>query len=170
VRTVSKTRSFKTDPITAFDVLDDLSVTGMHMTESSMPMMGGKMEVNFLSSNRTGLHTRYRWTGKVMWLHLDFTVEVSEWKRGISKTWQTIGPAKLIIYSWFRMKMEIHQITDSSLVTLAISYLKPNNLVGRFLCYLVGDWYCKWCIDNMLADAATRIAAENVRNRSSMFK
>jgi hypothetical protein len=77
VRTIAKKRSFKTDPITVFDVLDDLGVTGMHMTKNSMPMMGGEMDLNFLSSNRTGLHTRYRWTGKVMWLHLDFTVEVT---------------------------------------------------------------------------------------------
>jgi hypothetical protein len=68
MRTVTTTQSFKIDPITIFDVLDDLGVTGMHMTKSSMPMMGGKMEVEFLSSDKTGLNARYRWTGKVMWL------------------------------------------------------------------------------------------------------
>lgn len=169
MRTIAKTRSFKTDPITVFDVLDDLGVTGMHMTKSSMPMMGGKMNFSFLSSNKTGLHSRYNWTGKVMWLPLDFTVEVSEWKRGISKTWETIGPAKIIIYSWFRMNLEVRQFGDSSVVTLSISYLKSDNVFGRLLCYFVGDWYCKWCINNMLADAAIRIAAEDVKSQSSMF-
>ena len=163
MRTIAKKRSFKTDPITVFDVLDDLGVTGMHMTKNSMPMMGGKMDLNFLSTNRTGLHTRYRWTGKVMWLHLDFTVEVSEWKRGISKIWQTVGPAKLIIYSWFRMNMEVRQFGDASVVTLSITYSKPDNLFGRLLCYFVGDWYCIWCINNMLNDAARRIESFNVQ-------
>jgi hypothetical protein len=48
MRTVTITQSFKIDPITIFDVLDDLAVTGMPMTKSSMPMMGGKMEADLL--------------------------------------------------------------------------------------------------------------------------
>jgi hypothetical protein len=89
VRTVTTTQSFKIDPITIFDVLHDLAVTGMLMTKSSMPMMGGKMEVEFLSSNNTGLNARYRWTGKVMWLPLDFTVVMTKWKHGVSKNYRS---------------------------------------------------------------------------------
>jgi hypothetical protein len=55
-------------------MLDDLGVTGMHMTKSSVPMMGGKMNLEFLSSHKTELNTKYRWTGNVLWMQLDFTV------------------------------------------------------------------------------------------------
>jgi hypothetical protein len=33
-------------------------------------------------------------------MKMDFTVEVTKWLKGIEKTWETIGEAKMIIYSW----------------------------------------------------------------------
>jgi hypothetical protein len=52
VKTVSQTYTFYAPAGVVFDHLDDLSVTGMHMTKSSMPMMGGKMNLQFLSANK----------------------------------------------------------------------------------------------------------------------
>ena len=78
VKTIEKFKVFHASPANVFDCLDDLGVTGMHMRESSMPMMGGKMNLQFLTPHKTGLGTKYRWTGKVMWWPLDFTVEVTK--------------------------------------------------------------------------------------------
>jgi hypothetical protein len=157
MKTIKRTKHYNASPEDVFDCLDDLGVTGMHMTQSSMPMMGGKMDLKFLSPNKTGPQTKYRWTGKVLWWKLDFTVEVMKWERGKEKVWETIGVAKLVIYSWFRMNLDVWQVSDGSMAQLSISYEKPKGIFNQVLCFLLGDWYCKWCIKNMLRDTAERL-------------
>lgn len=151
--TFKKSMEFDAPADVVFDRLDDLGVTGMHMTKSSIPMMGGKMDLQFLSSQKRGLNTRYRWTGKVMWMPIDFVVEVTKWVPGKEKSWETVGPAKLIIYSWFKMNLKASpRQGNSSKALLTITYEKPRQVLPRFLCFLLGDWYAKWCINNMLDD------------------
>jgi hypothetical protein len=158
VKTVSQTYTFYAPAGVVFDHLDDLSVTGMHMTKSSMPMMGGKMNLQFLSANKKGLHTKYRWTGKALWMNLDFTVLVTEWVRGIRKTWETEGVSKMIIYSWFKMNLTIHQRQQQCAATLSVSYEQPLSVIGGLLCALFGKWYARWCISSMFRDTARKLA------------
>ena len=144
-----------------FDCLDDLGVTGMHMTSSSIALMGGKMKMEFLSPQKKGLHTVYRWRGKVLWMPMDFTVEVTHWEKGKVKVWETIGPAKMIIYSWFQMQLKVKQVMEGSLAELCICYRPPNNILGRVLCFMLGDWYCRWRIMHMLRDAEKSLTASD---------
>jgi hypothetical protein len=160
MKTIQKIKSYNAASEKVFACIDDLGVAGMHMTKSSMPMMGGKMDVEFLTAYKSGLHTRYRWTGKVLWWELDFTVEVTKWIKGKEKTWETIGPAKMIIYSWFQMNLKVEQGLHESIAYLSISYNKPKGIFNRILCVLVGPWYAKWCLDNMLNDTEKEIASE----------
>ena len=157
MKTVERTKIFQASPEEVFDCLDDLGITGMHMTKSSMPMMGGKMDLEFLTEQKKGLHTKYRWTGKVLWWNLDFTVLVTNWIRGKEKAWETIGVTKLIIYSWFRMNLKIKEVPEGSAAQLSISYEKPNGFFNQILCFLLGSWYCKWCIKNMLSDTENNL-------------
>lgn len=160
MKTIQKIKSYKAVPEQVFSCIDDLGVTGMHMTQSSMPMMGGKMDVQFLTPHKTGLHTKYRWTGKVLWWELDFTVEVTKWINSKEKTWETIGLAKMIIYSWFRMNLKVEQGLNESIAYLSISYNKPKGIFNRILCVLLGPWYAKWCLDNMLNDTEKKLLSE----------
>ena len=157
MKTISEKRIYNASAINLFDCLDDLSVTGMHMTKSSMPMMGGKMDLQFLSPNHAGPDTKYRWRGKVLWMPLDFTVMVISWIRGKAKSWQTVGEAKLIIMSWFRMDLSLEEMQQQTMAHLSISYEKPKGVFNRFLSFLLADWYCKWCLKNMLDDAGKRL-------------
>ena len=61
-------------------------------------MMGSKLNLEFLTENHTGQGSKYRWTGKVMGMKMDFTVVVTKWMDGEEKIWETIGKTKLIIY------------------------------------------------------------------------
>ena len=54
MKTISRTEYFVATPSQVFKAIDDLGVTGMHMTESSMMMMGSKLDLEFLTSNKTG--------------------------------------------------------------------------------------------------------------------
>jgi hypothetical protein len=159
MKTVQQTKSFNASAEIVFDKIDDLGVTGMHMTQSSMPMMGGKMNLEFLTKHKRGLHSRYKWTGNVLWMALEFTVEVTKWQPWKYKSWETVGPAKLIIYSWFRMELRmISSSINSSEACLSIIYERPHALINRVLCFFIGDWYARWCLDNMLNDVENKIS------------
>jgi len=79
----------------------------MHMTSSSAMLMGSKLHLQYLTSHHVGLNSKYRWTGKMMGIKMDFTVEVTKWVRGLEKVWETIDDAKMIIYSWYQMQLLI---------------------------------------------------------------
>lgn len=99
MKTITRVEKFSASPKAVFKTIDDLGVTGMHMTKSSMMMMGSKLHLEFLTKHHTGLNSTYRWTGKMLGMKMDFTVEVTKWVEGEEKIWETIGKTKLIILS-----------------------------------------------------------------------
>lgn len=103
MKTIERQTIYQSPPEIVFRCLDSLGVTGMHMTQSSMMMMGSKLHLNFLTEQRTGPGTTYRWTGKMMGMRMDFTVQVTKWIAEKEKIWETVGKPQLIIYSWYRM-------------------------------------------------------------------
>lgn len=130
-----------------------------------MMMMGSKLKLQFLTANKTGLGSRYRWTGKMMGFTMDFTVEVTKWIDGTEKVWETIGPAKLIIYSWYRMNLVVREVGPATEAELSITYEKPKGLFYNLLCAIFADWYCKWCLRQMLSDARKSLE-RNMTHRS----
>jgi hypothetical protein len=157
MNTVLKRKQYKFPPEEVFDILDDLGVSGIHMTGTSMTMMGSKLQLTYLTQQKTGLYTRYRWFGKVLWWNMDFTVRVVKWEQGREKIWETVGRAELIIYSWFRMRLTIDPCPEGSIATVSISYQEPSGAFKKLLCSLLGDYYCKWCLNNMLDDAEKKL-------------
>ncbi|MBS3915629.1 MAG: hypothetical protein KG003_14130 [Bacteroidetes bacterium] len=153
MKTIKNSKHYYFSPDAVFKNIDDLGVTGMHMTNSSMMMMGSKLNLQYLSENKTGLGTKYRWYGRMMGMAMDFTVEVTKWIEGKEKTWETIGPTKLIIYSWYQMHLEVSEKAHGTDAELSISYEKPKGLFYKIISFLVADWYCRWCLNNMLDDA-----------------
>lgn len=161
MKTVKKIKNFSSTPELVFQKIDDLGVTGMHMTESSMMMMGSKLNLQYLSENEKGLGTKYRWTGRVMGMEMDFIVEVTKWIPGKEKTWETVGPAKLIIFSWYRMHLDVSEIGKGALATLSISYERPKGVLYQILSFLLADFYCVWCLNNMLNDTEKALKRTN---------
>ena len=146
----STTYPFPSDIV--FQCLDNLGVTGMHMTQSSMMMMGSKLDLKFLTENHTGMGTKYRWTGKMMGIKMDFSVEVTKWVKDEEKIWETTGTPKMIIYSWYQMHLQLTKFPGSTSAELSISYEKPDGLFYQLLSFLFADWYCRWCLKHMLED------------------
>jgi hypothetical protein len=89
----------------------------------------------------------------MMGLKMDFTVEVTKWIDGVEKVWETVGKARMIIYSWYRMHMLLTANENTTVAELSISYEKPKSLLPKMLSLLFADWYCKWCLRKMLNDA-----------------
>jgi hypothetical protein len=163
MRTLKRTEYYTESPGRVFDLLDDLSVTGMHMTNSSMAMMGSKLDLQFLTEQKRGYGTKYRWTGTMMWMKMDFTVDVTKWVNGQEKVWETIGEAKLIIYTWFRMNLILTPTTNGTKAELSITYKRPEQLGYKILSFLFADLYCWWCLRNMMQDTQKLLSKKQAR-------
>jgi len=93
----------------------------------------------------------------MMGMKMDFTVEVTKWVEGVEKVWETIGDAKMIIYSWYRMHLLVYPKGNTSQAELSITYEKPKGWFARIISFLFADWYCNWCLKNMLSDSKRKI-------------
>jgi len=164
MKTVTRTETYRESPQRVFKSIDDLGITGMHMTQSSMMMMGSKLHLEFLTESHTGLGSRYRWTGKMMGIKMDFTVIVTKWIADEEKIWETIGEAKLIIYSWYRMHLKVLPLANGTQADLSISYKKPKGFLNNILSLLFAEWYCKWCLNKMLGDAKKSLGKMSAAN------
>jgi len=164
MKTLKKTETYSSTPEQVFKCLDDLGVTGTHMTQSSAMMMGSKLNLEFLTTNHTGPGSKYRWTGKMMGMQMNFTVEVTRWIQNKEKVWETIGEARLIIYSWYRMQLLVNPTQQGAQAMLSISYERPKHLFNYFLSFLFAGWYGNWCLRKMLRDA--RMVLDHAKPKS----
>lgn len=163
MKTIKRTETYNAPADKVFSYLDDLGVTGMHMTKSSGMMIGSKLDLEFLTKQHTGIGSKYQWTGSMMGMKMDFTVEVTKWVEGVEKVWETVGEAKMIIYSWYRMHLLVYPKGNTTQAELSIIYEKPKGWFAKIISFLFADWYCYWCLKNMLHDSKTKI--ENDREK-----
>ncbi|MEO8149142.1 MAG: SRPBCC family protein [Bacteroidia bacterium] len=140
-------------PEKVFAYMDNIGNTGMHMTKSSMPMMGSKLELKQLSENEAGLNSKFRWTGKMMGFSMDFTVVVTKWIRDKEKVWETIGEAKMIILGWYQMRLVISPEGENTKAELSIAYTKPKDVFFKVIAFFLAPLYANWCLNNMLNDS-----------------
>ena len=70
MKTRSKNIIIHSTPEKIFSQMDDFSKTGMHMSQSSMMMMGSKLSIEQVSTNVTGVGAKVRWYGKIMGMKL----------------------------------------------------------------------------------------------------
>ncbi len=148
----SKNILIHSTPEKVFQHMDDFSKTGMHMSESSMMMMGSKLNLEQLSTNATGVGAKYRWYGTMLGMKMDFSEAVTKCQQNILKEWEIVGDAKIIIMSWYRMWFEITPAENGTLAKISISYLPPKEWYYKILSFLFANWYCNWCLNNMLND------------------
>ncbi len=145
-----------------FAQMDDFSKTGMHMSESSMMMMGSKLKLAQLSTNAMGVGASYRWYGKMVGMTMDFSETVTKWQSPVLKEWETVGEAKIIIMSWYRMWFEITPVENGTMAKLSISYLPPPKWHYKILSFLFTKWYCNWCLNNMLNDTKKNLEKDSL--------
>ncbi|MBN8836175.1 MAG: SRPBCC family protein [Sphingobacteriia bacterium] len=163
MKTLKRIIVLNASPEKVFTCIDDLGITGMHMTQSSAMMMGSKLKLEFLTENHTGLGSSYRWTGRMMAISMDFTVVVTKWIPNEEKIWETTGTPKLIIYSWYKMHLFVKPILNGTQAELSISYEKPKGFFNKLLSFFFADWYCRWCLKNMLNDAKKTLEGETTK-------
>ena len=146
-------------PEKVFAYMDNINNTGMHMTKSSKPMMGSKLELKQLSENATRLNSKFRWFGKMIWFTMDFTVVVTKWIKDKEKVWETIGTAKMIIMDRYQMRLVISPEGGNTKAELSIAYTKPKNIFFKVIAFFFAQLYANWCLSNMLQDSKKALEA-----------
>ena len=153
MKTLSKNIIIHSTAEKVFACMDDIADTGMHMTKSSIPMMGSKLELKQLSENATGLNSKFRWFGKMMGFTMDFTVVVTKWIKDKEKVWETIGKPKMIILGWYQMRLLVSAEAQNIKAVLSITYTKPKNIFFKFIAFFLAPLYSNWCLNNILQDS-----------------
>lgn len=165
MRSLTKTMLIEADPQTVFAYMDAISNTGGHMMKDSSMMMGSRLQLDQLSPNATGQGARYRWYGNVMGFPMDFTIVVTKWIENTEKVWETTGQPKMLILSWYQMRLLIKPVGNEhkSQVTLSFHYKRPKQMFWQVMSVLLADGYANWCVKSMLQDSKAALES----NRSA---
>lgn len=138
-----------------FGFLDNVRNMGAHMERGGM---GVKLQVERLSEHDTGVGATYRWYGKAFGLNVDYTTVVRHWVPNHEKAYETMGRARMIIMSGFRMRWSLVPVVTGTKIAIDLEYGRPDTLVGRFLSRLLGKRYGDWCLNMIMADAVAALS------------
>lgn len=130
-------------PKAVFAYADDPKHFSAHMSQSSWMMGGGHMETQV-----DGTHIRLK--GKVMGFNLWLDEVVTRYEPPQRKEWQTVGDINLLVIGHYKMGFEIKPDTKGSRIKIFIDYDLPKSYPTRWLGYLFGDFYARWCIKQMI--------------------
>lgn len=84
------------------------------------------------------------------------------------KDMETIGDPKVIIYFWYRMQLKISEDGNNTKAELSISYEKSKGWFNKVICFLLGGWYCRWCLKHTLGDCKTSVEGTEVKKEASL--
>jgi hypothetical protein len=141
-------------PEQVFVHLDDQTRLSAHMNKRSWKMAWGKLET-LLDSQRgraVGSHIGLR--GRVLGLTLYLDEVVIAREAPERKTWATVGEPRLLVIGSYRMGFSLERRDPGfSSLRVEIDYDLPERGFSRFLGWLFGKSYAKWCTRRMVVDA-----------------
>ena len=136
-----------------FSYADDFSKLSSHMNKSSSMMMGGSMETSVDQARGQAIGSHVRMTGKMMGIELSLEEIVTEREPPRHKAWETIGRQRLLVIDNYRLGFDITESDKSSKLRVFIDYNLPAARPLRWLGFLFGKFYAKWCVQQMVNDA-----------------
>jgi hypothetical protein len=143
-----------------FAYVDDFSKLSSHMSQSSAMMMGGSMDMSFDDARGQAVGSHIRMEGRMMGIELFLEEVVTEREPPRHKVWETIGSARLLIIGGYRLGFDITDRINKSELRVFIDYDLPVALASRWLGYLFGKMYAKWCVQQMVAGARDHFSVQ----------
>ncbi|HEY3304199.1 MAG TPA: SRPBCC family protein [Candidatus Binatia bacterium] len=141
-----------------FAFLDDHARLSSHMTRSSWMMGRGRMQIEFDDGRGQRIGSRIRLAGRVFGIELSLDEVVTERNPPYRKVWETIGAPKLLVIGHYRMGFEITTQGNDSALRVFIDYALPEAPPARWLGYMLGRYYARWCTQRMAKDAMRHFA------------
>jgi hypothetical protein len=139
-------------PSELFAYLDKHSQLSAHMTRPSWMMGGGRMDVSTDEGEFQRLGSRLRLSGRAFGMVLSLEEEITEYRPGEAKTWQTVGELRLLIIGHYRMGFETGLVPGGSHLRVFLDYDLPPGAPARLLGRLLAPMYARWCVTSMIAE------------------
>lgn len=145
-------------PEIVFAYADDPARLSSHMSKSSWMMGGGRMQTELDAGRGQTVGSRISLSGRVLGVNLSLDEVVIERVPPERKPWQTTGSPRLLVIGHYRMGFEITSQANGSLLHVYIDYALPEDAPTRWLGFLLGGYYARWCTQRMVRDTAERFA------------
>jgi Polyketide cyclase / dehydrase and lipid transport len=143
-----------------FSFADDFSELSSHMNKSSTMMMGGRMQTSFDDGRGRTVGSHVRMSGRMVGLDLFLEEVVTERVPPRHKAWETVGSPKLLVIGNYRLGFDIAPSGNSSDLRVFIDYDLPSSPKLRWLGYLLGSIYAKWCVSQMVKSVRLRFVEQ----------
>jgi hypothetical protein len=147
-----------------FAYADDPARLSSHMSKSSWMMGGGRMQTELDAGRGQTVGSRIRLSGSVFGLSLSVEEVVTERIPPKRKVWETTGSPRLLVIERYRMGFEIASQKSGSLLRVYIDYALPKDLPMRWLGFLLGPYYARWCTQQMARDTAEQFASFHAKS------
>lgn len=121
-----------------------------HMNKSSWMMGGSSMTTDIDEGKGQKIGSHIRMKGKVIGITLFLDEVVTKHDPPYMKEWQTVGEIKLLIIDRYKMGFEIQPESNNSMIRIYIDYNLPTSSGPRLLGYLLGGFYARWCVKQMI--------------------
>ena len=151
-----------------FSYVDDFSRFSSHMSQSSAMMMGGSMEYSFDAARGEAPGSHVRMKGRIMGIELFLEEVVTEREPPQHKAWETIGSPRLLVIGGYRLGFDITDGNNTSELRVFIDYDLPTALASRWLGYLFGKMYAKWCVQEMVSGARGHFSLRGAAHQVAM--
>lgn len=139
--------------VTLFAHVDDHARLSSHMSKSSWMMGGGRMDLELDEGRGQRIGSHIWLAGKVFGMRLSVEEVVIERNPPHRKVWETTNPPRLLVIGDYRMGFEITPATNGAQLRVFIDYSLSPTAPARWLGYLLGRYYAKWCTRRMVRDA-----------------
>jgi hypothetical protein len=143
-----------------FDYVDEHSRLSAHMSQSSWMLGGSRMDVRADDGHGQVVGSHIRMSGKVLGIQLYLDEVVTQHEPPYRKAWQTVGTPRLLVIGHYGMGFEINAEDRGSTLRVFIDYDLPTTPSTRWLGYLFGGMYARWCVRQMI-QSARQVSAAN---------
>ncbi len=154
MRHYAESVSLPVSPKKVFSYADNHANFSSHMSKSSWMMGGGRMNLQMDAGKGRKIGSHIKLDGKVVGMNLFVDEIVKERKPPYIKTWQTVGKIRLLVIGHYRMGFKIKPDSRGSVLKVFIDYELPKSLSTRWLGFLFGGMYAKWCVQQMIKGIA----------------
>ena len=144
--------SIAASPERVFEQVDDHTRLSSHMSQGSWKMGGGRMKVEFDEDHGQAVGSRIRLSGRVLGMNLSVDEVVVERTPPRRKSWETVGSPRLLVIGHYRMGFDIAPQGQGSRLCVFIEYALPPSGLARWLGWIFGGFYARWCVRQMVFD------------------
>lgn len=133
-----------------FNYVDDHLNFSSHMNKSSAMMGGGMMKTEFGKGGGKTVGSHIKMSGRVFGIDIYLDEVVTVHNPPFKKTWETVGIPNLLVIGDYEMGFEITEIDANCNFKVFINYNLPNGIFTKFLGMILGRFYAKWCVHQMI--------------------